>query len=71
MRSSQFQKMAARRFTLPANVYSGIVAGVSVSYNPETLNYLANLRDFELKKFAEDAAVTAALSRGASKVTIR
>lgn len=57
-------EMAARYYVLPANNFSGTVAGVYVYYNLETKNHVINLGNLELKRFLEDAAVSAALSRG-------
>lgn len=66
-----YSRMAARRYILPANEYSGTVAGVSVSYNDHTKRHVQGLANPELKKFLEDAGVTAALSRGFYSVFIR
>jgi hypothetical protein len=63
--------MASRKYTLPSNVYSGTVNGVSVSYNRSTERQVYNLRNLELKRYMEDAAVSAALSRGYYSVFIR
>ena len=63
--------MAHRNYFLPADQFTGQVAGVGISYNAATKNNVINLRNPDLKRFLEDAAVSAALSRGFDTAFIR
>jgi hypothetical protein len=63
--------MAQRNYSLSTDNYSGTVAGVYVSYNADTQKNVANLYNPELKRFLEDAAISAALLRGCSTAFIR
>jgi len=57
-------------YSLPSSQNSGTVAGVAISYNPETYMAIRNLGNATLKRLLEEFAVRAALERGFSSVMI-
>ncbi len=64
-------QMPRRTYTLSLDKYHGEVAGVQVSYVSWVEQLVRGTGNSELKRFLEDAAVKAALSRGLSPVVIR
>ena len=57
-------------YSLPPDVYSGTIAGIAVSYNDKTQQFVFDIGIPTLKRLLEDYAVRAALERGFYCVTI-